>query len=286
MYQVIELKLPQQTSALSMRQLFGLDLSKTIVGQLKTKAARIYKPAYDAILRKLSNGNLLHADETKINVAGGSGYVWVFTNLEEVAFYYTETREAEVLQTLFSTFRGVLVSDFYNAYDSMACPQQKCLIHLIRDLNEDLHKQPFNNELSKIVKEFSAVMQPIVETIDRFGLKTRFLRKHKRDVDRFFSQVANSDFQSEIATSYQRRFQKNRDKLFTFLDFDGIPWNNNNAEHAIKSFALLRNVVRGSSSPKGMREYAILLSICETCKYKGISFLDFLRSGRRHVSVA
>ena len=168
----------------------------------------------------------------------------------------------------------------------MACPQQKCLIHLIRDLNEDLRKQPFNNELSKIVREFSAVMQPIVETIDRFGLKTRFLRKHKRDVDRFFSQVANSDFQSEIATSYQRRFQKNRDKLFTFLDFDGIPWNNNNAEHAIKSFALLRNVVRGSSSPKGMREYAILLSICETCKYKGISFLDFLRSGRRHVSVA
>jgi hypothetical protein len=212
--------------------------------------------------------------------------VWVFTNLEEVAFYYTETREAEVLQTLFSTFRGVLVSDFYNAYDSMACPQQKCLIHLIRDLNEDLRKQPFNNELSKVVREFSAVMQPIVETIDRFGLKARFLRKHKRVVDRFFSQVANSDFQSEIATSYQKRFQKNRDKLFTFLDFDGIPWNNNNAEHAIKSFALLRNVVRGSSSPKGMREYAVLLSICETCKYKGISFLEFLRSGRRHVSVA
>ncbi len=105
-------------------------------------------------------------------------------------------------------------------------------------------------------------------------------------VDRFFSQVKNSDFQSEIATSYQRRFQKNRDKLFTFLDFDGIPWNNNSAEHAIKSFALLRNVVRGSSSPKGMREYAILLSICETCKYKGISFVDFLRSGRRHVLVA
>jgi hypothetical protein len=88
-------------------------------------------------------------------------------------------------------------------------------------LNEDLRKQPFNNELSKMVREFSAVLQPIVETIDRFGLKARFLRKHKRDVDRFFSQVANSDFQSEIATSYQRRFQKNRDKLFTFLDFDG-----------------------------------------------------------------
>jgi hypothetical protein len=284
MYQVIELKLPQRIFALSMKQLFGLDLSGTIVGQLKTKAARIYRPAYDAILKRLASGRLLHADETKINIAGGSGYVWVFTNLEEVAFYYTETREAEVLQTLFSTFGGVLVSDFYNAYDSMICPQQKCLIHLIRDLNEDLRKQPFNIELSKMVGEFSAIMQPIVETIDRFGLKTRFLRKHKKDVERFFFQIANSDFQSEIVIKYQRRFEKNRDKLFTFLDFDGVPWNNNNAEHAIKSFALLRNVVRGSSSPKGMREYAILLSICETCKYKGISFLDFLRSGQGLVS--
>jgi hypothetical protein len=26
-------------------------------------------------------------------------------------------------------------------------------------------------------------------------------------------------------------------KMFTFLDFDDIPWNNNNAEHAIKAFA-------------------------------------------------
>ena len=280
MFQVIELKRPQQTFALSMNQLFGLRLSRAIVGQVKTKAALNYRSTYDAILKKLATGPVLHADETQINIAGGSGYVWVFTNLEEVAFYYTETREAEILQTLFSTFEGVLVSDFYNAYDSMKCPQQKCLIHLIRDLNEDLRKQPFNNELSTMVREFTAVMQPIVKTIDRFGLKSRFLRKHKRSVERFFFQMANLESRSEVVSKYRKRFEKNRDKLFTFLDFDGVPWNNNNAEHAIKSFVLLRNVIRGSSSAKGMREYAILLSICETCKYKGINFLDFLSSGK------
>ena len=26
----------------------------------------------------------------------------------------------------------------------------------------------------------------------------------------------------------------NMARLFTFLDYDGVPWNNNNAEHAIK----------------------------------------------------
>ncbi len=55
-----------------------------------------------------------------------------------------------------------------------------------------------------------------------------------------------------------------------------MPWNNNNAEHAIKAFARLRNIFGGTSTVKGMREYLILLSISETCKNKGIRFLDFL----------
>ena len=37
------------------------------------------------------------------------------------------------------------------------------------------------------------------------------------------------------------------------------------------------------SSPKGIQEYLVLLSISETCKYRGLSFLDFLRSGEMEV---
>jgi len=71
----------------------------------------------------------------------------------------------------------------------------------------------------------------------------------------------------------------------TFLDCDGISWNNNNAEHAIKAFAKLRNGLRGSSTEKGMRDYLILLSVCQTCKYMGVDFLDFLRSGEKDIRV-
>ena len=57
------------------------------------------------------------------------------------------TREGTVLESVLDGFKGVLVSDFYAAYDSAPCPQQKCLIHLMRDINEDLHKNPFDEEL-------------------------------------------------------------------------------------------------------------------------------------------
>ena len=71
--------------------------------------------------------------------------------------------------------------------------------------------------------------------------------------------------------------------MFTFLDFAGVPWNNNNAEHAIKAFASLRRVIEGKTTEKGLRDLLILLSIYQTCKYKSVDFLGFLRSGSKDI---
>jgi hypothetical protein len=87
--------------------------------------------------------------------------------------------------------------------------------------------------------------------------------------------VEKIDFQTEIGVAYRTRFEKNRDRLFTFLEYDGVPWNNNNAEHAIKSFARLRRTIAGTSTAKGIDDYLILLSVSETCRAKGADVLDF-----------
>ena len=130
-----------------------------------------------------------------------------------------------------------------------------------------------------VAHKFANLVRPIVETIDRYGLKSYHLRRHKKRVTNFYRVVSKQRYTSEVAIGCMRRFDKNVDKLFTFLDHDGVPWNNNNAEHAVKSFALLRNAIGSTSSLKGIGEYTVLLSVCETCKVRGISFLDFLRSG-------
>jgi hypothetical protein len=62
-----------------------------------------------------------------------------------------------------------------------------------------------------------------------------------------------------------------------------VPWNNNNAEPAIKAFARLRGVISGTSSKTGVDEYLTLLTAAETCEYRGLDFLDFLRSGERDI---
>jgi len=280
LYQIIEVQIPQNAVAKSVRQLFGLPLSRGLINHLKAAQASRYKATYRAILDRVATGKLVHADETKVGINGKDGYVWVFTNLEDVAFVYSETREASTAQDVLRDFRGVLVSDFYAGYDSLDCAQQKCLIHLMRDVNEDLCKQPFNDEMRGLAQEFAKLVKPMIDSVDRFGLKAHHLRKHKQSVDRFYDALSKRDYETEVAAGYKKRFEKNRDKLFTFLDHDGVPWNNNNAEHAIKALVRLRNSIGGKSSTKGMQDYLVLLSICETCKCKGRSFLDFLRSGQ------
>jgi hypothetical protein len=175
-------------------------------------------------------------------------------------------------------FKGVLVSDFFTAYDSLPCPQQKCLIHLIRDLNHDLFQSPYDEELKSVASRFGELLRPIIRTVDRHGLRSKHLSRHKSAVDRFFRTMSEARYASDVAQGYQARFQKSREKLFTFLDHDGVPWNNNNAEHAIKQFAYYRRTCEGHITSVGLQEYLVLLSIALTCKYKGVSFLKFLLS--------
>jgi hypothetical protein len=70
------------------------------------------------------------------------------------------------------------VSDFFGAYDSLPCEQQKCLVHLVRDMNHDLLSSPFDDEFKSLVAEFGQLLRTIVATIDRYGLKKRHLTKH------------------------------------------------------------------------------------------------------------
>jgi len=277
-YLNIALRVPQQRVATFFNEILGLSFSRAVPNRFKSIVALYYKPATEKLMEKIIGGGLIHADETEVNVKGQIGYVWAFSNLKEVVYLYTPTREGSWVLELLKEFKGVLVSDFYSVYDSLNCPQQKCLIHLIRDMNDDLLKEPFNNEMKSLVADFAALVKPMIETVDRFGLKARFLRKHKKDVTRFFKSLSQQDFRTDAAAKCKLRLLKNRTQLFTFLDYDNIPWNNNNAEHAVKAFVYLRRDIRGNSTESGIRDYLILLSLCETCRIKGLSFLEFLRS--------
>ena len=283
-YHAIGLRIPQLTLQHSINRLFGCCLVRSSLNEFKVKASKFYSDTKATILNRIISGNLIHADETSANIKGQVAYVWVLTNLTDVVYILTESREGETVQQLLKEFRGVLVSDFYAGYDSINCAQQKCLLHLMRDLNDEILNNPFDEEAKLVALQFAGLLRAIVDTIDTRGLRARFLGKHLREVDRFYKFLDSKSFESEVADRLKHRFDRNRDRLFTFLRYDGVPWNNNNAEHAIKAFARLRDVISGSSTRKGVDEYLTLLSVSETCTYRGLDFLNFLRSGEKDIA--
>lgn len=98
------------------------------------------------------------------------------------------------------------------------------------------------------------------------------------------NKLMKKQYETELAQKAQERFKKNKGRLFTFLDHDNVPWDNNNAEHAIKAFAELRDVIEGPSTKDGISDYLILQSICQKCEYRGVDFLGFLRSGEKRIN--
>jgi predicted RecB family nuclease len=279
-YSTIDLRQTNENVAECLADLFGYSNNPGRVSEFRKRAATYYAPTYAALLERLRTGRLIHADETKVSVRGRStnGYVWAFANPGTVVYQYAPTRDGTVVRTALAGFGGVLVSDFYTAYDSLNCPQQKCLIHLVRDFNDDLFTHPFDEELKQLAHEFTLLLQVIVQTIDRFGLKRLHLAKHQRDVDRFYARLAGTEYQSETAAYYQQRLLKYKDKLFTFLKHDGVPWSNNNGENAIKRVVALRKVLGTAFSEDGIKDYMVLLSIAQTLRYRRGSFWWFLLS--------
>lgn len=283
MFQKIVCRQSWEQLTRTLNSFFGLSINKNTLRIFLDNTASSYENTYNDILKNLISGDLLHVDETRGGVRKTNGYVWTFTNMENVYFMYKESREGEFLKELLKDFKGVLITDFYTAYDSIECKHQRCLVHLIRDLNDDLLKNPFDKDYKQLVKQFSILLRKIVATIDKFGLKRRHLSKHKKDVTKFFTYLEKYDYGSDLFLKYKRKLLRQKDRLFTFLDQDGIPWNNNNAENAIKSFVLFRREYKGLLTELTIGKYLIILSIYQTCTFKGVNFFDFLLSRETNI---
>lgn len=283
-YLSIGLKISHESILNSLNEAFGFRFNNDFVTRFKTVFAKYYNETYEEIKANIQKGHLVHVDETRISIHGATGYIWVFSNFKNVYYAYSASREGQILQDTLGSFNGVLISDFFAAYDAVECPQQRCLIHLIRDINDDFLKHQFDSEFKALVESFGQLMRSIIETVDKRGLKKYFLKKHLRDVERFYKTVVDQESISEMALKYRVRFQKNRQRLFTFLNYDGVPWNNNSAENAIKGFATFRALVGGLSTEVSIKESLILLSVAQTLKNNDASFLKFMKAEEKSIN--
>jgi hypothetical protein len=206
-----------------------------------------------------------------------------FTTDKYVIFQLSKTREATIAHEFLKNYDGILITDFYSGYDAIACRQQKCWVHLIRDLNDDLWEYPFDCEFGTFVSEVRNLIIPIMEAVQKYGLKKRHLQKFMKQVNTFYARtITGKQYTSELVITYQKRFVRYRENLFTFLEYDGIPWHNNTAERALRHIAR-QQLISMSFGEVSTHEYLRLLGIKQTCRFQNKSFFRFLLSQERDI---
>jgi len=263
--------------------IFNLNIPQNQMYMFKDYLASYYKEFSVKVLQTILSRKVIYIDETPVKLRKAIGYVWVFASATEAYYLFKESREGVFLDDLLGQYQGVLVSDFFTAYDSIKCPQQKCLVHLMRDMNDDLRRNPYDKELWSVAASFANLLKQIVVTIDRHGLRRRNLNKYAKPAERLCATIGKQSFTSAAALKYQKRFDKYGDRFFTFLNYDGVSWNNNNAEHAVHHFAKLRRITDGTFTRPSIEKLCVLLTVLQTCKYRNLNCLKFLLSGSREL---
>jgi Transposase IS66 family/RNase_H superfamily len=277
-YYHVNYHLSNEMIAKLIQEQYGVKIGRTYLITAKNKWwNKTWGTDAEYIREIVLHSPVIHIDETSIPLKGQSGYVWVFATTHSVFYHYTPTRNTDFLRDLLKDYKGVVVSDFYPGYETLDVTRQKCLIHLIRDLNDDLFKVPYDEEYRLLVSAFGTLLRGIIETIDRHGLQKVHLERHTADVELFYRAFVEGDHTSELSVRYSKRLKKHWDELWIFLHHDDVPWNNNNAEVGIKAFAQHRHGVKGMMREQGLREYLQMLTVAQTCRYRNLSFLDYLR---------
>jgi transposase len=235
------------------------------------RLAETLLPWYEQIAEEAKAGAVLHADETGWRVDGQTHWLWCFCNHLTCYYMIDRSRGTEALRKFFTeAYRGVLVSDFWAAYESVwADDYQKCLPHLLRELlkvdehNTTIEWSMFSKQLKRLVRDGLRLRSRKDFTRERYASRIRLI--HGR-----LCNLADAMYMDGDAARLGQRISKYRDQLFTFLDTPGVPPDNNHAERQIRPAVIIRKNSLCNRSEQGAATQGILMSVYRTLKLRGL----------------
>lgn len=253
--------------------------------QMWHRLAEVLFPWYEQIHRECLDAAVLNADETGWRVNGTTHWLWCFTQPEATYYLIDRSRGHPALEKFFvEEFAGVLVTDFWAAYDAIACgAHQRCWPHLLRELKEveaagrDQQDWPsFARRLRRIYAD---------------GVKLRAARAQVEDFDlagarleRRLIELAIAHWRQPDAARLAGRLHKYGEELLTFLSDDAIPPDNNAAERAIRPAVLIRKNSYANQSDRGALTQAVLMSIYRTLRQRHLDPLATLLEALRQLA--
>jgi hypothetical protein len=203
---------------------------------------------------------------------GQGCWLWCFANDRNCYYMIEYCRGSPVLQKFFTEeFEGVLITDFWAAYDSVdAADRQKCLPHLLREL-EKVDKRNDSAEWQAFAKKLRRLLRDGIRLRKRSDFAPKRYQNRIDRLNRRVGQMAHEEHADADAKRLTKRLRRYGEYLFTFLDYPYVTADNNFGERQIRPAVILRKNSQSNRSDRGAATQAVLMSVYRTLRLRGLN---------------
>ena len=295
-YLTVVCRMPRRVVEALLGQVLGIELSLGSTQKCWEETSQAVAAPCLELDRQLKNEPVLNVDETGWRTNGAKRFLCVIEAAPTDIYTVAATRGSAVLVLLLgSVFRGILCSDRFSAYLKYHSGNaQFCWAHLKRNLlgivdytKSSVVEQFCRDALAQHARLFRLWHKFRGGLIDRQQLMLRSIPIQKR----IFALAERhlDDSHREVRNLATALFEHNQ-RLFMFLEHEGVEPTNNSAERALRTGVQWRKICFGNRSAQGELATARLLTVAETCDLRGLNILAYLSTAiaakRRSLPVA
>ena len=281
-YLTVVCRMPRRVVEELLAQVLGIHISLGSTQKCWEEASQAVAAPCQELVQRLREEPVLNADETGWRTNGDKRFLWAFVAARYVVYTVAATRGSEVLLRLLgAVFQGILCSDRFSAYLKYHQGKaQFCWAHLKRnllgmvELTQSSTVERFcRDALAQQARLFRLWHKFRGGQIDRSQLILRSLPIQKRIVE---LAERHLDSQHREVQNLATALLVYNERLFTFLEEEGVEPTNNSAERALRTGVQWRKVSFGNRSAAGELATARLLTVSETCDLQQLNTLAYL----------
>lgn len=281
-YLTVVCRMPRRVVEALLKQALEIDISLGSTQKCWEEASQAVAPSCQELEQRLKNEPVLNADETGWRTNGGKRFLWAFVAARYIVYTIAATRGSQVLiRMLGSVFEGILCSDRFSAYLKYHRGRaQFCWAHLKRNLLGVMELTK-SNDVERFCRD------ALAEHAKLFRLWHKF-----RDgrIDRRQLVLRSIPIQKQLFALGERHLDSSHrdirnlavalfehiERLFAFVDYEGVEPTNNSAEQALRTGVQWRKTSFGNRSANGELATARLLTVAETCDLQKLNILAYL----------
>ena len=271
-------RLPIRSIQWYLRTVHQVKVSVGAITNAIKQVAQWARPSVNAMLERIRGSPVVHADETGWRQDGANGYVWTFSTPTERYFVRRGRGKAVVDEVLGESFTGVLVSDFYAAYNHYLGLKQRCWAHLLRDIHELDALYPEDTGLaqwSRAVKRLYARAKAWAADAGRLPARgyERLTSPDQLMLEDQLMSMCRPFLADKTAPQAKlcRRIERFIKELFVFVSHPDVPPDNNAAERSLRHLVISRKISGGTRSQQGSDTKMTLASLFGAWRARGFN---------------